>query len=266
MPSTIPTHRLQTFALLLIPMICSAFLQKASRTLATAFRRHPNKRYSTPLSPDPENSRFGRQDYWNTFYQQEQNFSWYATWDELAPFVEDFIPNKHAAILLPGVGNDATLVDMYQVGGYRNLTAMDYAPEAIERCREMLGAVSPPIKSNSIELVVADARNLRETFQDGQFDAVFEKGTLDAIFLSGGQDKDLALQNMKMAISELGRCIKQGGIFLSIAGVVTDAIQESFDDRPEEWECLVDKDDLYMSEEGFTSNNIDGTLLVWRKK
>ncbi|KAL3910866.1 MAG: hypothetical protein SGARI_001922 [Bacillariaceae sp.] len=131
---------------------------------------------------------------------------------------------------------------MYTSGGYSNLTAMDYAPEAIERCREMLEAADT--ETSSIRLAVADARDLSSVFSDEEFDAVFEKGTLDAIFLSGGQDKKLALQNMNQAISEL----------------------DSFDQLPEQWECLVDKDDLYTSEDGFTSNNIDGTLLVWRKR
>lgn len=41
-------------------------------------------------------------------------------------------------MLIPGVGNDAAVVDMFD-DGYLDLTAMDYAPEGIERCRELLG-------------------------------------------------------------------------------------------------------------------------------
>jgi SAM-dependent methyltransferase len=245
--------------------ICSAFVQGFQRREASTPSPLPCSSTKTclpALSPEPENSRFGRRDYWNEFYEKEQNFSWYAGWDELAPFLQDFISDRDAAVLLPGVGNDATLVDMYTKGGYRNLTAMDYAPEAIERCREMLEATT----TYDVDLVVADARNLRGVFENEQFTAVFEKGTLDAIFLSGGQDKDLARKNMNLAIAELSRCVKPGGIFLSIAGVVTDAIQESFDQQLDQWECLVDKNVLYTSDEGYTSNNIDGNLLVWRKR
>jgi SAM-dependent methyltransferase len=157
-------------------------------------------------------------------------------------------------------------VDMYD-DGYSHLTAMDYAPEGIERCREMLGEGRTRNDSNDsgVDLVVADARDLSDVFDDHVFDAVIEKGTLDAIFLSGGQDKDQAMVNLNMAISELGRCVKPGGIWMSVAAVVDDQIQASFDAR-HDWECLVEKGTLFITEDGFTSNNIDGTLLVWRKR
>jgi hypothetical protein len=220
-------------------------------------------RYAIPEEPD--NTKFGRQDYWNEIYETQPNFSWYAGWEELQPFVDEFL-NRNDHVLIPGVGNDATLVDMYD-DGYSHLTALDYAPEGIERCREMLGEGRTRNDSNKsgVDLVVADARDLSDVFNDHVFDAVIEKGTLDAIFLSGGQDKDQAVVNLNMAISELGRCIKPGGIWMSVAAVVDDQIQASFDARPD-WECLVEKGTLFITEDGFTSNNIDGTLLVWRKQ
>lgn len=230
------------------------------------------------IIPEPENSTFGRQDYWNQFYHEEKTpFSLYCNLDDLEPFLHEFVPDRSAAILLPGVGNDDTLVQMYYEANYINLTAMDYAPAAIARCREMLVECAESLSSSStttnrddwgdhVSLVVADARNLEDVFESNQFDAVMEKGTLDSIYLSGGKDKALSFQHMDQSISELGRCVRPGGTFLSVAGVVPDLIQESFQTRYDQWECLVDKDDLHVTEDGFTSNNIDGTLMVWRKK
>ena len=216
-------------------------------------------------SLEPENSRFGRQDYWNAFYEEEANFTWYAGWDELQPFVQEFVDTT-GKILIPGVGNDAMLVDMYD-DGFQELIAMDYAPEGIARCRDLLGPtrVWSDNQDTGVVLVVADARNLTGVFNDDSFDVVIEKGTLDAIYLSGGQDKMLADRNLNLAISELGRCVKPGGIWISIAAVVDNQIQASFD-TGEEWSCLVKKDDLYTTSDGYTSNNIDGSLMVWQRK
>lgn len=227
----------------------------------------PPNHYMADIPSEPEDSNFGRQDYWNQLYENQSNFSWYAGWEDLQPFVDELLEDKDSRVLLPGVGNDATLVDMYD-DGYQHLTAMDYAPEGIKRCRDMLGNSRIRNKDNGhgVDLVVADARDLREVFDDGTFDAVIEKGTLDAIYLSGGKDKKKAAENLKMAISELGRSIKPGGIWISIAAVADGQIQASFDERSDQWDCLIEKGTLYITEDGYTSNNIDGSLLVWRKK
>jgi SAM-dependent methyltransferase len=230
----------------------------------------------------PDNSQFGRQDYWNQFYQEQAQFSWYAGWDDLQPFVQEFVAMEDS-ILIPGVGNDAQLlVDMYQAG-YTQLTAMDYASEGIARCRDMLqeARILPPQQEKSsskdentkrkdsdqgVSLLVADARDLGNVFQDHSFHSILEKGTLDAIFLSGGQNKTLALENLNLAISELGRCLKPGGIWISIAAVVDAQIQSSMDSLFPEWEFLVRRNELFVTKDGYTSNNIDGSLLVWRKR
>lgn len=233
---------------------------------------------SSSIPADPTDSNFGRQDYWNGLYEKESNFSWYAGWDELKPFVTEFVPSFESSLLIPGVGNDKVLVDMYQYG-YSNLTAMDYAPEGIERCRDMLllRTAGDGGDAHSVQLVVADARNLQGVFDDASFDAVMEKGTLDAIYLSGGKNKTLAADNLLLAINELTRCVKPGGIWISIAGVVNQQIhqamnqmiltknQEDGDNDLPMWTSLVGDGELYTTQDGYTSNNIDGSLLVWKK-
>lgn len=231
--------------------------------------------------PTNANSNFGRQTFWNDLYEKQSNFSWYATWDDLQPFINEFLRllarPYESKILVPGVGNDAIVVDMFD-DGYPYITAMDYAPEGIERCREMLGPTRLRAEQGNtkdenkdhnqpggVELVVADARDLTDTFENDAFDVVFEKGTLDAIFLSGGDDKDKSSENLNLAISELGRCLKPGGMWISVAAVVVDQIQDAFDSR-ETWDCLVGKDDFFVTDDGYTSNNIDGNLMVWRKE
>jgi SAM-dependent methyltransferase len=247
-------------------------------TTGSSIQQQSEYPYDDDDNDDLANSKFGRQEYWNTIYKNQNEFSWYAAWDDIKPFFNDFVQQHQSSprILLPGIGNDFTLIEKMYNDGYAKITAMDYAPEAIERCRDLLPntilrstTIPSPTTDNDggIELVVADARNLNDVFDDNQFDVVFEKGTLDAIYLSGGTNKDQAKHNMKTAIKELCRCIEPGGIFISLAGVVPDEIQKAFQEEQNlEWDCLVDKDDLYITNEGYTSNNIDGTLLVWRKR
>lgn len=272
--------------LLVVIIVCEGFsiITITNHRIATnvPILSRTTTRYSTFLpvmpsnffaEPDNTQSSFGRRDYWNQFYknQSDSHFSWYAGWEDLQPFIQEFVSVSHK-VLLPGVGNDAMLADMYDAG-YTQLTAMDYSSEGIARCREMLGdscqrLSSPTDQEGSQEgviLIVADARDLGNVFEPYSFDAIIEKGTLDAIFLSGGSNKTLSQQNLNLAISELGRCIKPGGIWISVAAVVDQQIQSLFDSRPE-WNCLVQRDQLFVTEDGYTSNNIDGSLLVWQKR
>ncbi|CAB9529268.1 Methyltransferase-like protein 13 [Seminavis robusta] len=236
-------------------------------------RRLPCSALSTSSEPsDSSSSRFGRQDYWDSFYQEEDGaaFSWYTGWADLEPFLMELL-NPDDTILLPGVGSDTMLLDMYE-SGYRHLTAFDYAAQGIARCREMMGSE----RSNAIHLFVGDARDLPQ-LEDASFDVVLEKGTLDAIVQSGEggtlkEKKALGLENMEKAIAELCRVIKPGGTFISISAICTEELENS-----PEWQRTTTGDDdavwamirdgsLYFTESGYASNNFDGTLLAWRKK
>lgn len=235
-------------------------------TITRKTKIHPipwTRYYETLFADDPTDSpKFGRQEYWNTVYKKESNFSWYAKWEDLKPFVTEFIPSCQSSILLPGVGNDMVLIDMYK-DGYTNLTAMDYAPEAIERCQDMFQTEDDG-NEPKIEFRVADARDL-QGWDSCYFGGILEKGTLDAIYLSGGKNKTLATENLQFAFSELTRCLKPGGIWMSVAGVVDQEIQKLFESKNEEWTCFVGSGELYITQDGYTSNNIDGSLLVFKK-
>ena len=102
---------------------------------------------------------------------------------------------------------------------------------------------------------------------DACFDAVLEKGTLDSIYLSGGMDKELARKHLGMAVSELARVVKVGGIVFSVTAACVDAVQASFDECNERngcWKQLRDGS-LHITEEGYASNNVDATMLAWER-
>ena len=228
-------------------------------------------------------SAFGRQEYWDDLYRdnpKNEFFSWYTGWTDLEPFLAELIPSTNSTILLPGVGNDSMLRDMYDAG-YQYLTAFDYAPQGMAQCRDMLGPERIIVRqdddtshndSRGVRLFVGDARNLHE-LEDASFDVVLEKGTLDAIVQSGDgsseAEKAVGLQSMHEAIAELTRVVRPGGLFVSISAICTERLEQSpvfgtsSDDK--KWKVVQDGS-LYVTEDGYASNNFDGTLLVWRKK
>jgi len=272
-----------------------------------------NNNISSISDKNTAGSKFGQQSYWDTVYQHESEFSWYAGWDDLEPFLGELLMDTYqklklkqgSSILIPGVGNDyRILVDMYQ-SGFQQLTAFDYAPEGIERCREMLNKERIPHhhyelnknknrnrnngnhhRSNDnengrkedggIQLFVGDARNLTNV-SDHSFDVVFEKGTLDAIVQSGGEggssctkedssQKVLGLRHMEQAVEEFARILKPGGgLLISLSAICTDRLESNLIlANSQHWE-LVRDGSWYMTDDGYSSNNFDGTLLVWKK-
>ena len=211
---------------------------------------------------EPDND-FGRMTYWDETYAKEGEFSWYAGWhEELEPFFVELVPSTSAEILVPGIGNDGCIRDMFDYG-YTHLTAFDYAPEGVECAKKLFGAD----RLEWIDLRVADARSL--PYKDDTYDAVLDKGTLDSIYLSGGKDKDLARKHLAMAVKELARVLKKGGIAFCVTAACVDAVQESFDSCNKEapqtcWKQIRDGS-IYITDDVYTSNNVDATMLVWER-
>ena len=62
-----------------------------------------------------------------------------------------------------------------------------------------------------------DARNMKEDFEDGTFDAVIDKACFDAVLCG-----DYSGPNSKLFLSEVDRVLKDGGIYISITYGVPD--------------------------------------------
>ena len=224
-------------------------------------------------------SNYGRQGYWNEFYEQKEEFSWYSPWSDIAPFFMELVPlesngifSSPPKVLLPGIGNDSSMANMYD-DGYTHLTAFDYAEEGIACAKKFFGSrwlVEGRYNNQNnrkhvdgVDLHVADARNL--PFDSDTFDAVLEKGTLDAVYLSGGKDKEIASEHLNMAIKELSRVVRQGGVVMSISAACADSIQSAFNCLTTEWEVIKDGG-FYITEDGYASNNVDATIFAWKKR
>eukprot|EP00536_Pseudo-nitzschia_multiseries_P016875 jgi/Psemu1/263924/estExt_Genewise1Plus.C_12720010 len=247
--------------------------------------------------PDPADSDFGRMAYWDESYAQPepaaeskssssedhdgsvsdnvQVFSWYCGWtEELGPFFEELVPDKDSMVLVPGIGNDAAIRDMFDHGGYHRLMAFDYAPQGVECAKAMFGTerlqtITDSVYGSESESTkkgdvfkVCDARDLSGDYESNFFDAVLDKGTFDSIYLSGGKDKVKARENLTMAINEMKRVVREDGIVFSVTAACVDAVREAFDsDR--DWEQLRDGS-MHITENGYASNNVDATMLAWQ--
>ena len=179
------------------------------------FCAHRKSRGRGGFALDAARSQYGTQEYWQSMYEGQgdhnaEEYSWYYGWDVLKRHWEYAVPDKSANILVPGIGNEPTLLDMF-ASGWKRITAFDYAPAAIERQRALLEYDTRALES--IDLHVWDATKL--PVGDSIFDAVLEKGALDAIFLSGEEQ-------MEVAISELRRVLVPQGRLVSCSGVIPD--------------------------------------------
>jgi SAM-dependent methyltransferase len=207
-------------------------------------------------------SSFGRKQYWDDVYNgvgdfPAEQYSWYYGYDEISRHIKQWFPNHKNnnnnnkstdRLLLPGIGNDNLLLDLLKVG-YRDITAQDYSRGALLRQMDLLtsggwcsGGPAPAALGSStatttissataprIVLSHSDVKNL--PFADGTFDGIIEKGLLDAVYLS-----DQTSDNLRLAVQSLTRCLKPGGILLSVSGVVPPAVRANvFNTDDYEW-------------------------------
>jgi SAM-dependent methyltransferase len=210
-------------------------------------------------------SSFGRKQYWDDVYNgvgdfPAEQYSWYYGYDEISRHIKQWFPNHNKnnknndksmtyRLLLPGIGNDNLLLDLLKAG-YRDITAQDYSRGALLRQLDLLtsggwcgagpapaaalGSSTATTTSASataprIVLSHSDVKNL--PFADGTFDGIIEKGLLDAVYLS-----DQTSDNLRLAVQSLTRCLKPGGILLSVSGVIPPDVRANvFNTDDYEW-------------------------------
>ena len=227
--------------------------------------------FSRFAEPAASESRFGRKDYWNDSYKQKDStFSWYSSWSDVKPLFLELVPDRESSILVPGIGNDDTAVGLFD-SGYTRIRAFDYAPAAVERAREIFGPERLARGGDTLDLRVADCREL--PYDSGCVDAVLEKGTLDSVFLSGGNDKLLAMDQLRLSVAELARTVRQGGLVISLSTPATEYIDEAFrkcleggagEAASPSWRQVLNGD-TFVTEEGFASIDINAVILAWER-
>lgn len=211
---------------------------------------------------------FGTKEYWDEMYDGRGDFpadeyTWYYGYEVIGKVLRQYhhdssTKTQTSRLLVPGIGNDPLLVDLYQGNNFK-ITAQDYSHHAIERQREILEYAGIDVdlldddkcenytqdgsrdntdcESNSIQLCVGDVRHLPKEWSH-RFDLILEKGLLDAVYLSGDG-------NFERAVESFHRVLKPGGKLLSFSGVVPHELRQSVfggssSDPKGGWECLQD--------------------------
>jgi SAM-dependent methyltransferase len=183
-----------------------------------------SKQQDQQQQPEPHRARsvFGTKEYWDEMYQGRGDFPsdeycWYYGWDTIKRHAQPYL-RKDDRLLLPGIGNDPMLLDLVQ-SNYRHITVQDYSVHALQRQKDLLEHYlsDKEALASVVTMVPGDVRHLPAEW-DGRYDAVVEKGLLDAVYLSGDG-------NVELAVASLFRALRPGGIFVSVSGVVPDALR-----------------------------------------
>ena len=240
---------LLTFTIQCIIIIQSFHITSHTRRYSlTSHLSSTSKPTVTTSSFDDSNasSQFGTKTYWDDMYSgmgdfSSEEYSWYFGWADIKSYFVNYAPQPlkkqkddssirimEPKVLVPGIGNDGILLDLYNYG-FKDITAFDYSQSAIDRQVDLLSYNTQAL--DDIQLLVRDARTLDKEWTD-EFDLVFEKGALDAIYLSGQGF-------VNMAVVELSRVIKSGGIFMSVSGVVPEELRRELF-PVDQWEWIRD--------------------------
>ena len=202
---------------------------------------------------------FGRQDYWESRYEtSSDDFSWYSDWADLEPFVTDFCDGPGRVLVL-GVGTDASLL--------RGLASINHTVSGFDYSKASISFLEQQSIPN-VQLNVADARDLKGVFpEDGQFDMIIDKGSLDAIFFIAGDCAASKENNMVLTLEEAHRLLVKGGVFWSLSGICTDRLISVLEQCDDMWDMTVKTTDgIFTTSSGYTSNNLDGNLIVCSRR
>ncbi|KAJ1393771.1 S-adenosyl-L-methionine-dependent methyltransferase [Ochromonadaceae sp. CCMP2298] len=125
---------------------------------------------------DNSNSRFGKVDYWNKRFADEEVYDWLVEFEHVA---KDILPLLQISdrILIVGCGNSTFSRRLYDAG-YTNIVNIDYSGVVIERMRELNKDV-PGMEWQTMDMRMLD-------FLDKSFDVVIDKAAMDALVVDEG--------------------------------------------------------------------------------
>ena len=160
--------------------------------------------YTLPKTHDE----FQSKEYWASFFetskQNDGQFEWYATYEDLEPMLKQKVKTD-SRVLLPGCGDSMLSEKLATEMKLTNVISIDFEPQVVDRmnARGVAG----------VKYMVQDMTAMTD-FANESFDFVLDKGTYDAICC----DKKKETKTMcNKYLDETMRVLPKDGAYLCVS-------------------------------------------------
>jgi len=191
-------------------------------------------------------------DYWNKRYEDEEGnpYDWLFSFADLKSILEFLIPDKNTDILLVGAGNAPFSPDLYQIGGFKNITNIDLSDVVI-----MQQAAKYPEQT----WIVMDAMEM--TFPSHAFPVIIDKSLIDTLLCASQ-----SAQKTATMIAEAYRVLQPGGRFITLSLHGIEEVDHYYRTKEFNWNvsCFHVKSDRWNEKEN-RKRSVAHTLIVCDK-
>ena len=158
--------------------------------------------------------------YWKQFFEFDrfkEGFEWYASFEDLRPYMGLFInekePEAKKRVVVPGCGNSDLSLKLCTKLGVTNIAvdSFDYEEQVVKK---MQGTVPEELKEK-LKFSFGDCTDLKEQYKDEAFEFAIDKGTLDAIAVD---DKEETIAKCNAYFNEMVRVLdNQKGVLMIVS-------------------------------------------------
>jgi len=162
-------------------------------------------------------TKYGEESFWEDRYAAPQTFEWFLSLQDAmdqSPPLKSILQSRSRTdcrILEIGCGTSELCENLWDMG-FRNVSGLDYCPEAVAFCQKRQG------DARKITYTVGDMTKL--PFEDASFDIVIDKGALDSLVCK-------ANGSLEQCANELWRVLKaKSSVFISLSNTPLNEIPD----------------------------------------
>jgi hypothetical protein len=159
------------------------------------------------------NAEYKLKSYWNERFEQEEEFDWLGTYEEIKTVILQCMKDKwkhEVKVLVLGCGNSTLSHDMY-LDGFCNVLSMDYSEVVIHKMKN---------KYPHLEWIVMDVTDMKD-LEECSFDIIIDKGVMDALVTDEkdpwNPDESVIKTTRKMCTEVFRLLSPNGGAFVQVS-------------------------------------------------